>query len=95
MVLVALRELVDVLTRPRNLVATPAPMVTDSGAGARIFDAIRASELGDSDIASVSIRIFDCVLVTVDDIVTVSVKLLNMFCAPAFALVTASATVMT
>jgi hypothetical protein len=69
-------------------------MVTDSGLGARVFAASRVVRLGVDDIVSASERILTLFLVIAAvDIVMVSVRLLNMFCAPAFDAVTESALV--
>lgn len=89
-VLTALRVSESVRTIPRSLVGVPAPMVTDSVAvGARFFAASLFKESADV-IVSVSVRSLDASLIALSVIVIVSVRLLTMLTAPAFAAATES-----
>ena len=82
----------SVFTLPRIL-ATVELMAIDSGVSARFLDASLDNVLGVSVIVSISVRIFDRALVTVLDMVIVSVRLLTMLAPPDFILFTASTTV--
>lgn len=88
-VLVALIVSESAFTRPLTLVGIVAPMVTDSGVSARFF-AVNRDGVLDTDVVSVSERIFETSLVAVLLIVTVSVSVLTMFCLPLTVLATAS-----
>lgn len=75
---IALSALVEVLTKPRNLVAIPVPIAIDSGVNARFFAANLVDKLV-NDIVSDSKRIFVLAVVTVEIIVIVSVRVLTIF----------------